>query len=89
MRNLGKSEKMNNEEDIITIIYMNFQFSQHFFVTTIAVHSLVFFFRWLFFPSKHIKIIFKAFKLTLNINIEGKVCSNNIVQFCETERKPI
>ena len=48
-----------------------------------------FFFKWLFFPSKHIKIMFKVFKLILNINIEGKVCSHHTVQFCETEQKPI
>ena len=47
------------------------------------------FFRWLFFPSKHIKVMFKVFKLILNINIEGKVCSHHTVQFCETEQKPI
>ena len=28
-----------------------------------------FFFKWLFFPSKQIKIMFKVFKLILNINI--------------------
>ena len=50
---------------------------------------LVFFFKSLFSPSKHIKIMFKVFKLTLNINIEGKVCSPHNVQFCETEQKPI
>ena len=43
----------------------------------------------LFFPSKHIKIMFKVSKLILNINIEGKVCSHHTVQFSETEQKPI
>ena len=33
--------------------------------------------------------MFKVFKLILNINIEGKVCSHHTVWFCETEQKPI
>ena len=31
----------------------------------------------------------KVFKLILNINVWGKVCSHHTVQFCETEQKPI
>ena len=41
--------------------------------------TVLFFFRWLFFPSKHIKIMFKVSKLILNINIDGKVCSHHTV----------
>ena len=33
--------------------------------------------------------MFKAFELTPNINVEGKVCSYHTVQLCETKRKPI
>ena len=55
----------------------------------VLLYFLLLFFKRLFFPSKHIKIMFKVFKLILNINIEGKVCSHHTVQFCEREQKAI
>ena len=36
------------------------------------------FFKWLFFPSKQIKIMLNV-QLILNINIEGKACSHHTV----------
>ena len=40
---------------------------------------LLYFFKWLFFPSKHIKIIFKIFKLILIVNLERKVGPHHMV----------
>ena len=74
---------------IITQKWNQFLILSTFFCYYYCCTFSCFFFKWLFFPSKHIKIMFKVFKLILNINIERKVCSHHTVQFCETEQKPI
>ena len=55
-----------------------YQYFRHSFVITMAV-LFSFFSDGCFFPSKHIKIMFKVSKLILNINIDGKVCSHHTV----------
>ena len=80
-----------NQETVFHHLSKKYQFllNSTFFWNYCCCTFFCIFSRWLFFPSKHIKIMFKAFKLILNINVEGKVCSHHIVQFCQTERKPI
>ena len=54
------------------------------FLLLLLLSYLFYFSKWFFFPSKHIKLMFKVFKLILCINVERKLCSHHTVQFCET-----
>ena len=76
---------MNGKRNQILILPKLF----YYYCCTFSCLFVWFFFKSFFSPSKHIKIMFKVFKLILNINIEGKVCSHHTVWFCETEQKPI
>ena len=86
-----KIEIMMKEETLFHHLPKRYQFLIYstFFVITIALLCLVFFSKCLFlFPSKHIKITLKNFKLILGINVERKVDSHHIAKVCEMERKP-
>ena len=48
----------------------------YYYWCTFLTFSCIFF-KWLFCPSKHIKIMFKLFKLVLKRNVERKVCSHH------------
>ena len=86
-----KMEIMMKEETLFHHLPKRYQLLIYstYFITTIALLCLVFFSKCLFlFPSKHIKITLKIFKLILDINVERKVNSHHIVRFYEMERKP-
>ena len=83
--NQNLNQPMNGKRNQILILPKLF----YYYCCTFSCLFVWFFFKSFFSPSKHIKIMFKVFKLILNINIEGKACSPHNVQFCETEQKPI
>ena len=63
---------------LIFSTFVFFTFFEVFFVIFYAFSCI--FFRWLIFPSKHIEIMFSVFKHILNINVEGKLCSQSVFQ---------
>ena len=87
--NQNLNQSMNEE----IVFHHHSKRNQFLMLSTICYYyyycTFSFFSNGCFFPSKHIKAIFKVIKIILNINIEGKACSHHNVQFCDTEQKPI
>ena len=59
-----------NEE---TVFHHHSKQIQFLILSTLFCYYYCCFFQMVVFPSKHIKLMFKVFKLILNINIERKV----------------
>ena len=73
------NQKLNQPMNEETVFHHHSKRNQFLILSTFFCYYYCcnfscFFFELLFFPSKHIKIMFKVFKLILNINIAKRMC---------------